>query len=66
MLRMYVNLAQYKDVFINYLYLEYWIYFSLVILASSSSLFVVSCNGIGETHYEQIQGLEEINHEPNG
>ncbi len=30
----------------------------MVILASSS-LFVVSYNGIGETHYEQVQGLEE-------
>jgi hypothetical protein len=54
MLHMYVNLTQYKDVFI-YFYL--WVLnllFILVILASSSSLFVMSYKGIGETRYEKI------------
>jgi hypothetical protein len=54
MLHMYVNLTQYKDVFI---YLYFWVLnllFIFVILASYSSLFVVSYKGIGETHYEQV------------
>jgi hypothetical protein len=31
----------------------------MVILASSSSLFVVSYKGVGKTHYDQVEGMEK-------